>query len=268
MNRARIARLGTALLLVAGALTACGELTSEEAREALDEAALSSAALSLAGGSIDISTHFTIGSAAEAAAGELRTFVQTQLPCAEVTVAGSSLTIHYGAVPGNCVYQGQTYGGTHTITVMATDASEVVVRHDWSDLHNQTVSLTGSAMVTWSASDVSRHVSYDMTWTRLEDSHTGTGTGEVTQRPLETGLLSGFTETGERTWTTASGTWLLDVSMVEMRWIDPCPQAGTYTLTTPSQKTLTLTFQRTGANAIRATIQSGGRSYDINVFTL
>ncbi len=265
--RARL-RYGIGLLALAGALVACGELTSQEAQEALDEAALSSAAVSLTGSSIDISTHFTIGAAATAAAGEVRTFVQTQLPCAEVSLVDSTLTIHYGALPGNCTYQGQTYSGTHTIHVMATSASEVVVAHTWTDFHNQRVGVTGSAMVTWSAADVSRHVSYDMTWTRLEDSHTGTGTGDLTQRPLETGLLSGFTETGERTWTTASGTWLLDVAMVEMRWIDPCPQAGTYTLTTPSGKRITLTFVRTAPNAIRATLASGARSYDINVFTL
>ncbi len=52
------------------------------------------------------------------------------------------------------------------------------------------------------------------------------------------------------------------------RWIDPCPQSGTYTLTTPSQKHLTLSFSRTDATTIRATIASGARSYDLNVHTL
>lgn len=264
----RHARTLVGLLALGSALVACGDLTSEEAQEALDEAALSSAAMSLAGGSIDLSTHFTIGGAAEAAAGEVRTFVESQLPCAQVTLSGATLTIQYGALPGNCTYQGQTYAGTHTIAVMQTGASELMVQHTWTDFRNQTVSLTGSAMVTWSAADVSRHVSYDMTWTRTSDMHSGTGTGNVTQSPLSTGILSGFTETGERTWTTRSGRWTLDIAMVEMRWIDPCPQSGTYTLTTPSQKTLTLSFVRTSPSVIRATIASGARSFDINVHTL
>lgn len=261
-------RAGIGLFALAGALVACGELTSEQAREALDEASLSSAAASLTGGSIEISTHFTIGGAAETAAGEIRTFVESQLPCARVTVTGAMLTIEYGALPGNCTFQGQTYSGTHVITVMASGGTELMVEHQWTDLRNQTVSVTGSAMVTWSATDVTRHVSHTMTWTRLGDGHTGTGTGDRTQMPLGAGILTGFEESGERTWTTASGTWSLDIAQVQMRWIDPCPQAGTYTLTTPSQKTMSLSFMRTGTATIRATITSGSRSFDIDVHTL
>ncbi len=256
------------VLALATTLAACGELSGEEAREGLEEAALSSAALSLAGGSIDLSTNFTIGDAAEAAATELQTFVQTQLPCATVTAQGATITIHYGILPGNCVYRGQHYTGLHEITFVATAASEIVVEHQWTDFHNETVSVTGSAMVTWSAADPSRHVSYDLRWTRLSDSHQGNGTGEVTQRPLESGLISGFAEDGERTWTTQSGSWVLTIADVEMRWVDPCPQAGTYTLTAPSHKTMTLTFVRTNATTIRATVASGSRSFDIDVHTL
>jgi hypothetical protein len=261
-------RHGIGLLALTTALVACGDLTSEEAQAALDEAALSSAAASLTGGSIDLSTHFTIGGAVESAAGEIRSFVQSQLPCAEVTLDGSTLTIHYGALPGNCTYQGQTYAGTHTIHVMATDASELVVEHTWTDFHDQTVGVTGSAMVTWSGADLTRHVSYDLTWTRTSDGHVGQGTGNSTQMALETGIFTGFEETGDRTWTTSAGTWALDIAMVQMRWIDPCPQAGTYTLTTPAGKRVTLSFMRTATHTIRATLASGARSYDINVTTL
>lgn len=260
-------RTGLGLLALAAALVACGELTSEEAQEALDEAALSSAAASLTGSSIDLSTHFTIGGAVETAAGEIRDFVQTQLPCARITLEGARLTIEYGALPGTCVYRGQTYAGTHVIEVMSS-SGQVMVEHTWTQFHDQTVSVTGSAMVTWSAADASRHPSYSMTWTRLSDDHTGTGTGDTTQTALAGGILTGFQESGERTWTSASGTWTLDIDAVQMRWIDPCPQSGTYTLTTPSQKHLTLSFSRTDATTIRATITSGARSYDLNVHTL
>lgn len=261
-------RAGIGLVALAGALVACGELSSEEAREALDEASLSSAAASLTGSSIEISTHFTIGGAAETAAGEIRAFVESQLPCALVTVDGATLTIDYGALPGNCSFEGQTYGGRHTITVMASSGTELMVEHTWTDFHDRTVSVTGSAMVTWSATDVTRHISHSLTWTRLSDDHRGMGTGERTQMPLAEGILTGFEESGERTWTTSSGTWTLDIASVQMRWIDPCPQAGSYTLTTPSQKTVSLTFTRTDATTIQATIASGSRSFDIDVHTL
>jgi hypothetical protein len=266
--RSSRARALVGLGAVALALVACGELTSQEAQEALDEAALSSAAVSLTGGSIDISTHFTIGGAVETAASEIQSFVQSQLPCARVTLSGATLTIEYGALPGNCTYRGRSYGGTHEITVMSTSASELVVHHTWTDFHDGTVSVTGTAMVTWSAADLTRHPSYSLTWTRLSDGHTGTGTGDVTQMPLESGILSGFEESGEMTWTSTSGAWQLDIDAVQMRWIDPCPESGVYTLTTPSQKTMTLTFVRTDTTTIRATIASGARSFDIDVHTL
>jgi len=261
-------RYGLGLFAVSAALLACGELSAEEAREALDEASISSAAASLTAGSIDISTHFTIGGAVENVASDIRDFVHTQLPCARVTLVGARLTIEYGALPGICIYQGQTYAGTHVIDVMASSASQVMVEHTWTGLSNQTVSVTGSAMVTWNAADATRHASYSTTWTRASDGHTGTGTGDVTQSALSGGVLLGFAESGERTWRSAAGTWSLDIDRVQMRWIDPCPQSGTYTLTTPSSRHLTLSFTRTVPMTIRATIASGARSYDIDVRTL
>jgi hypothetical protein len=261
-------RIGLALVSVAAVLAACGELTAEEAQQALDEASLSSAAVSLAGNSIELSTHFTIGSAVNAAATELSSFVQSQLPCAQITVSGATLTIQYGAVPGNCTFEGQTYAGTHTITIMSNGASEVAVEHQWTNFHNQTVSVTGSAMVTWSAADATRHVSHSLTWTRSSDMHTGTGTGDWTQMALPGGILVGFAESGQAHWTSSGGTWALTIASVQMRWIDPCPQAGTYTLTTPAGKTLTLSFNRTDQTTIAATIESGGHRYEIDVHTL
>ena len=53
----------------------------------------------------------------EEAAAELGQFVESQLPCAEVTLAQNTLSITYGALEGNCTYQGHTYSGTHAITV-------------------------------------------------------------------------------------------------------------------------------------------------------
>ena len=53
-----------------------------------------------------------------------------------------------------------------------------------------------------------------------------------------------------------------------MRWVDPCPQAGRYTLETPFQKTVTLTFTRASSTTINVVLTSGPRSYDFNVVTL
>ena len=75
----------------------------------------------------------------------------------------------------------------------------------------------------------------------------------------------GFTEAGSRDWSGESGDWALDIDDVEMRWIDPVPQAGSYSLATPFDKDLTLTFRRLDDVTIRVTAASDDDSYDIDV---
>lgn len=45
------------------------------------------------------------------AAAELRTFIETQMPCAEIVLADAKVTITYGAKPGDCRYKGHTFSG-------------------------------------------------------------------------------------------------------------------------------------------------------------
>ncbi len=246
----------------------CQALTRAEASEALEEAEVAAQASALMSSSVEISTHFTIGMAAEDAAAELRSFVESQLPCAAITLEGATLSIEYGANAGTCVYRGQTYGGVHQISVMRNEMSDVVVSHRWEDFHNGVVTVSGTAMVTWSLADPSRHVVHELTWTRLADGRAGTGSGDRVQRPLEEGLLSGFSEDGQRSWEGESGTWTLDIDNVEMRWIDAVPQAGSYTLTTPALKVLSLGFVRESATTITVTVSNGAREFTFDVTTL
>lgn len=261
-------RTGILMVAAVSAAVGCETLTRAEAAEALEEAGLAAEAEALTSSSVEIGTSFTIGHAVEDAAAELRVFVESQLPCAAITVSGSTLSIEYGANPGTCVYRGQTYGGVHTISVMRNQMDDVVVEHTWNDFHNDRVSVTGHATVTWSLADPSRHVVHELTWTRLADGRTGVGSGDRTQRPLEEGLLSGFSVDGTRQWDGESGTWALAIEGVEMRWVDPVPQAGRYILTTPADKMLSLSFERASATSITVTIGNGSRSYDFDVVTL
>jgi hypothetical protein len=262
--RVAVTLVGASALCAAG----CGGLTREEAATALEELSLSAEATSLTGSSVEIATSFTIGSAVETAAGEIRAFIEAQLPCAAVTLTGATLSIEYGARPGICTYRGMTYSGTHRITVVQNQMAEVVVSHEWIDFTNGRLEVDGSAMVTWSAADLTRHVSHTLTWTRLSDMRTGVGTGDRLQSLLPGGLVEGFAESGERTWTGESGLWTLTIDGVQMRWVDPCPQAGTYTLETPAHKTLSVGFMRTAPRTIRVTITSGARSYDFDVVSV
>lgn len=253
-------------------LTACPKdkadttpMTSGEAAEALEESNVSSQASALTQSSVDIATNFTIGKAVKDAAAELRTFVETQLPCADVTIADSTLTIKYGAKPGSCTYHGHKFTGSHSVRVSKNDQSQVLVDHTWTDLSNGVVKVSGTAHVTWDLADKFREVQYDTTWTRLRDGRTGKGTGEVRQTPLAGGLAEGIQVDGSRTWQGKVGRWDLAIQGVQMRWEDPVPQAGKYVLATPKNRSIELSFERVDADTIQVTVSSGDRSFKFNV---
>ncbi len=257
-----------ALLALPIALSACPKkdaLTVAEAQESLEQASASSQAENFAAANVDISTNFTIGGALQNAATELKAFVATQLPCADVTLAGSTLTVEYGVNPGNCVYHGHTFSGTSAITVTRNDMNDVVVDHVWTNLSNGVVELDGTAHVTWSFSDESRHVVHDLKWTHLPTGRTGEGTGDRTQTPLAGGIGEGIRIDGTRSWTGARGTWDLAIDGVQMRWSDPVPQAGSYSLSTPYDKSVSLSFSRVDGDTIKVTVAGPKRDFSFSV---
>ena len=241
--------------------------TQAEAREALEEAQGSAASEDLMVASVEISTSFTIGGAIENAAAELRTFLASQLPCAEVTLEGSTLTVEYGVNPGNCTYRGHEFSGTTIVSVEANSSSDVRVHHEWIGFSNGKVTLDGTADVTWNFDDLERHVVHHAEWTHLATGRTGIGEGDRVQRPLDGGISEGFVVDGSRSWTGNRGrTWDLSIDGVEMRWADPVPQAGSYTLENPVGKTLSLSFSRVDSDTIQVTVTGPrGRSFSFNV---
>jgi hypothetical protein len=251
-------------------LTACPKenddpVTYDEARQSLEESSVSSQASELTTSSVELTTNFTIGSAVKDAASELRTFIGSQLPCADIALDAAKLTVKYGAKPGNCTYRGHTFAGTHIVEVARNDDGDVEVDHTWSDFSNGIVKVSGTAHVVWSKKDVSRHVVHELTWTRLADGLQGTGKGDRTQRPLAGDLTKGIEVDGSRSWDGKSGHWDLGIAGVEMRWADPCPQAGTYTLSTPKKKTLSVSFSRVDDDHIQVTLASGAKSFKFTV---
>lgn len=263
MNHLRSLAPAVALVLVA-----CNApLTRKEAAEAVEEVKLTSQAVTLASGTIEIKTDFTIGEAVEKAADEIRTFYEDQLPCAAVTLSGSTLSVEYG-VNGTCFYRGQQFSGSHSITVTKNDMSDVVVDHEWDELSNGVVEVSGNATVTWDFEDPSRHVVHELEWTRLSDGRTGTGSGDRVQKPHPDGLDVGITVDGTRTWEGESGQWDLAINDIEVRWLDPVPRSGSYTLDTPFNKSASLSFEEVDAHTIRVTLESGRKSYDFNVVSL
>ncbi|MBW2456381.1 MAG: hypothetical protein JRI68_17810, partial [Deltaproteobacteria bacterium] len=188
--------------------------------------------------------------------------IESQLPCAEITVVDATLTIEYGALSGDCTWHGQTYSGSHSVTIDRNDDGDVVVHHAWDELSNQRLTVTGTATVTWSFAEGTRNVVHELTWTRLFDGRQGVGTGNRTQSLLPGGITEGIEINGNRNWEGKAGQWDLGIDGVEVRWIDPVPQAGTYELITPFDgKDLTLTFERVDDDTIQVTVSSGDYSY-------
>jgi len=240
-------------------------LTAQEAAEARDELEVGSTSSALTGQAVEIGTHFTIGGALANAEQNVKDFLTSQSSCAEVTIADHTLTIEYGA-HGVCLWNGKPITGTHEITISKTDASELVVDHTLTDLSNGDVKVSGTAHVTWNSADPSRHIQHDLTWTRLSDGRTGEGKGDRIQRPLDGDLAVGFTEDGTRTWDGKRGHWDLTIDGLQMRWIDPIPQAGTLTLDTPFDKTVSASFVRKDDKTIAMTLAGprGSITFDVH----
>lgn len=256
-NIARIAALSSMVVFLAGCPKQKddGPMTQAEAKAALEESTVDSQAAALTTSSVEVGTSFTIGKGVREAAAEIRDFVQSQLACAEITLVDAKLTVVYGAKPGNCTWKGHTISGTHSMTVAKTDGL-VEVDHEWKDLSNGVVKVSGSAQVTWSFDAKTRRVEHDLTWTRLRDGKTGRGTGDRTQRPLDGGVAEGIQVDGNRTWTGPAGRWDLAIEGVKMRWEDPCPEAGSYRLVSPKGRSLAVSFSRVDEDSIEVTLKN------------
>jgi hypothetical protein len=257
-------------LAIVVALPACKEqeMSRGEASTAVSEAALESDAHSVVSTSIEISTNFTIGKALADAAAELRAFIATEAPCAKLTLSGNTLTTEWGEKTG-CNYHGMTFTGTSQITISRDEDGSVEVDHVWTDMSNGRVKVSGTANVTWSKANASRHVVHDLSWTRLSDGKTGHGKGDRTQHLLDPskGLAGGIGIDGNRSWTNAKGTWNLAITGVELRVSDPCPEAGTYTLSTPENKLITIEFTRRDETTIVAEVSAGKMHFSFVVHT-
>jgi hypothetical protein len=262
--------LTAVLVLPLLVLTACPRekdeaLTAGEARQALEQASDAGQAEGLTSASVDISTNFTIGQAAEASAAELRSFIAAQLPCAELTLEEATLTVEYGAKAGKCTYRGHEFSGTHQISVERNEDASVEVHHEWIAFSNGIVSLDGTADVTWNFADKTRRVQHESHWKHLSSGRTGTGTGDRVQSVLAGGLAEGIQVDGARAWDGERGHWDLAIDGVQMRWTDPVPQSGSYTLTTPFEKSVSMSFSRVDEDTIVVTVAGPKREFSFTV---
>jgi hypothetical protein len=263
--RSSTAVLALPLLVLTGCPREKETLTLGEATAALEQASDAGQAEGLTAATVDISTNFTIGEAVKNGAAELQTFIQTQLPCADITLEGATLTVVYGAKSGSCTYRGHTFEGTHVIGVERNDDAQVEVHHEWIGLSNGVVSLDGTADVTWSSNDKTRRVQHTSQWKHLKSGRVGHGSGDRLQSVLSGGITTGIQVDGERTWEGERGRWDLAIDGVQMRWTDPVPQSGSYTLATPFDKSLGMAFSRVDDDTIRVKVSGPRRDFSFDV---
>lgn len=246
--------LSAALLLPACFQTGA---TRAEMREAVLEVVAQGQAQSLENEVVELTTDFTIGGAIEEIAQHVKDFVESQVDCSTVTVAGNTVEIDLGTLEDNCQYNGHTFAGKITLE-FAYDktATEVIVDHTYTGVTNGEVTLDGTATVTWG--EGSRRIVHDFDWTA--DGRELHASGDRTQTLLDpdAGLAGGVEIDGTRRWEGEKGTWDLAIDGVEVRWIDPVPQAGSYTLTTPAGKEIVMSFARLDDDTIEVRV-SGGR---------
>lgn len=266
----RLARLTVLFSLVstiAGCLGSNEEsgMTNAEALESLTQALSSGEGESVVTGVVEISTNFTIGSAIEAAVEELRTFLESQVDCSTATVENATLTIDFGTLDDSCVYRGTTYAGTAATTLVRNDEGEVQVEHVWTDLSNGRASVSGTGTVTWSAADLSRRVVHQLDWTK--DSVEWVATGDRTQTLVDasTGIEAGIQIDGVRNWSNDRGDWLLAINSVAFRLEDPIPFSGQYSVTTPDDNVLTITFSEIDDDTIEARLSGTRRDWVFHV---
>jgi hypothetical protein len=242
--------------------TACFEerATNAEFRAAMDEVVMTGEVASLQDGIVEITTNFTLADGAEAVVAEVRAFVESQIPCTEVTVPEPrTLRIDFGGLEDNCTYNGRTYAGVVTSS-FEIEGNSVVVTHQYDSVTNGEATMDGSAIVTWTDSSRNVQTDFDFTVPRgmiaVNSDRTQTLLG---------GIGDGIQVDGARNWTGPSGDWDLDINSVQMRGSDPLPFSGSYVLTNPGGKEFTLSFSRLDEDTIQVTIAGPRREFRFNV---
>jgi hypothetical protein len=245
-------------------------LTGAEALEALEESMQSGRGSAATEDAVVVSTEFTLGAAAADAAAELAAFWQSQAPCAVVTVSGPVVTVAYGAAGGSCTWNGKTYSGITEVTLTRTGVGDLQVDHRYLGLSDGIVTVDGAATVTWDGAALTRDVTTAHTWTDNASGATVDVTGAHALGTLggDGFFADGVTLDGARQWTSDAGDWDLQFEGVEARWIDPAPQAGTFEVTNPDGKVLTVTFSRLDDTTLQAVLTGPRREWVFEIGAL
>jgi hypothetical protein len=246
------------------ALVACDQAPASrtEMREAVVEVAELGEGMGAQDDIIELTTSFTLGQGVQAAAEEIRSFVESQVPCSTVTVAPGQLSIDFGDLADTCVYRGRTYAGVVTVAIeLPGEGAEVT--HTYEGFTGGRVTMDGTAVVTWDHAE--RHIVTDMAFAtddKTVDLHSDRT--QTFSRCEGVDAVCVHVE-GERHWQSPRGEWDMTIEDVDARSIDPVPEAGTYTVINPAGREIAMSFSRVDEDTIEVAITGGRRDITFHV---
>jgi len=214
----------------------------------------------------ELTTSFTIGGGVAEVAQAIQDFAESQAPCSTVSGMDTTLTIDFGVLDDACTYRGHTYAGVVTIEI-AVDDESVVIDHTYADFTNGEITMNGLKTVTYA--DLSRRIVTDYEFVDKDGESVDTRSDRLqTLLDEQLGILGGIIINGDREWVGESGEWNLNIDEVEIRWIDPVPQSGVYSLLTPSDKMITMSFERVDEDTIAVLVEGGNKTKTYHVTAL
>lgn len=231
------------------------EPSRAQMRQALVQVVGQGASMGMESEILELTTSFTIGQGVEAAVEEVRELVASQIPCSTVSVQPGHLSIDFGELSDSCLHRGRTYAGAVSVD-FERRADVFLVSHSYAGFTNGVVTLDGTADVTWTGS--TRTISTDLSFESDDDT-----LDVQAERTQVFSVCAGIEAIcvsidGQRQWHNAAGDWDMSIDGVALRSIDPVPESGTYSVTTPQGKDVAMTFERVDQDTI-AVVVSGGR---------
>ncbi|MCA9650966.1 MAG: hypothetical protein KC501_13705 [Myxococcales bacterium] len=261
--------LALSLLLTPGLLTvvACDveeepPASREEMRDAVVEVAELGEGTGVQDDVIELTTSFTLGQGVQAAAEEIRDFVESQVPCSTVTVGSGQVSIDFGELGDACVYRGRSYAGVITVGI-ELPGEGAQVTHTYEGFTGGRVTMDGTATITWTGAE--RHIVGD--WSLTSSERTVEVDSDRTQSFSRCEGVQAVCASvnGERHWSSPRGEWSLTIEDVHARSIDPVPEAGRYTVVDPAGHELEMSFSRVDEHTIQVDISGGRRDFTFEV---
>lgn len=256
----RALALGLLTAAPAAWLAGCGvdsDVTVEDARAAVREFDASSRSDLTTAPLVEVSTDVTIGEAIEDALDDIASFWESQAPCTAVSLDATGITVDFGSLDDNCLFNGHTFAGLDHISFDNLLVGDLQVHHAVDQLTNGDVTLDGDADVTWQGDGEGRNVAIDYTIADFVDANLVEVTGEHTIARLDPALPvwdGGFTLDGTRSWTRGRATWSVDMDGLELLPTDAAPQAGDVVVTDPKGRELAITYGRLDGDTVTATV--------------